>query len=92
MNVPLDMLAMKTTMNQRKKEISSLKMRERKNQGSTLLSISIQNKQMIELKVEKVPAHHRKYILTMKKKGIKIFYAKIREIIVGFISATAAFC
>ena len=60
MNVPLDMLAMKTTMNQRKKEISSLKMRERKNQGSTLLSISIQNKQMIELKVEKVLAHDRK--------------------------------
>ena len=60
MNGPLDMLAMKTTMNQKKKEISSLKMRERKNQGLTPLSISIQNKQMIELKVEKVLVHHRK--------------------------------
>ena len=60
MNGPLDMLVMKTTMNQKKKEISSLKMRERKNQGLTPLSISIQNKQMIELKVEKVLAHHRK--------------------------------
>ena len=60
MNGPLDMLVMKTTMNQKKKEISSLKMRERKNQGLTHLSISIQNKQMIELKVEKVLAHHRK--------------------------------
>ena len=61
MNGSLDMLAMKTTVNQKKKEISSLKMKERKNQGLTPLSISIQNKQMIELKVEKVlVAHDRK--------------------------------